>query len=42
MVPIYWHGLTLIAAGMNNYMANDVWGDITYPFPKVNGSMLNG
>ena len=32
-----WHGLTLIPACISNCIHYKVWGEITYPFPNLNG-----
>ena len=32
--PLYWHELTLIPAGISNYIPYKVCGKITYPFPN--------
>ena len=34
--PFYYHGLTLIPAGMSNYIYYKVWDEITYPFLNFN------
>ena len=36
--PSYLHGLSLIPAGINNYIQYKVWGEITYPFSNFNGA----
>ena len=33
----YWHGLTLIPAGISNHMPRKVWDEIIYPFSNFNG-----
>ena len=33
--PFYWHGL--ISAWISNHMPSEVWDEITYPFPNLNG-----
>ena len=35
--PFYKHKLTLIAAWVNNYIHYQVWDEITYPIPKLDG-----
>ena len=35
--PFYWHGSTLIPAGISNHIHNKVWDEITYPFPNFDG-----
>ena len=38
--PIYWHGLTLIPAWINNYTNSKVWDEITYTFLNFNGATV--
>ena len=35
--PFYSYGLTVIPAWISNHIPNNVWGEITYQFPKLNG-----
>ena len=35
--PFYWHGLTLIPAGISNHIHYKVWDEITYPFLNFHG-----
>ena len=34
------HGLTLIPAWISNCMPTKAWGEITYPFPILNGATV--
>ena len=36
--PFYWHGITLVLSWVSNRMPNEVWDEITYPFPNFNGA----
>ena len=38
--PFYQHGLTSILVWISNHMPNKVWDKIAYPFPKVNGAII--
>ena len=38
---IYWHGLSLIPARINNQMHNEVWGEIIYPFQNASGATVD-
>ena len=40
MDPFYWHGLTLIPVWISNYIHQNVWDPITYPFPNFNGATV--
>ena len=33
--------LTLLPAWISNHIPRDVWGEITYPFPNINGDIFN-
>ena len=35
--PLYQHGLTLIPAWISTHMPSEVWDEMTYPFPDLNG-----
>ena len=35
--PFYWHGLTLTPVWISNHMPMQSVGEISYPFPNVNG-----
>ena len=37
LVPLCWHGLTLVPALVTNYIHYKMWDEITYPFPIFNG-----
>ena len=37
---LYIHCLTLILAGISNYINYKVWDEITYPFPNFNGGSI--
>ena len=39
-VPLYWYGLILIPAWINNHFHYEVWDDITYPFLNFNGATV--
>ena len=38
--PLYWDGLTLIQAWINNHIPGKVWDEITYLLPNFNGYIL--
>ena len=39
--PLSQHGLSLIPAWISNHMPSKVWDEITYPFPKRNGCIVD-
>ena len=38
--PFCQHGLTLIPDWISNHMPSNMWDEITYPFPNVNGATV--
>ena len=38
--PFYYHGLTLIPAGISNRTHYKAWDEITYLFPNFNGTAI--
>ena len=40
--PFYLHRLILIPTWISNYIQYEVWDEITYPFPKLNGTTVEG
>ena len=38
--PLLLTGLTLIPAWISNYSHYKVWGEVTYPFPNLNGATI--
>ena len=38
--PLYWNGWTLISVWINNHKPWKLWNEITYPFPNLNGAIV--
>ena len=38
-LPLLLTWINFIPAWMSNYLHFDVWGEITYPFPNINGGI---
>ena len=36
----YKHGLTLIPVWIGDYIYNEVWDEIIYPFPNFDGAII--